>query len=1071
MITPEGKNLLFLMSVPRAGSTMLSAILGGHGDILAPPEPWLLLGLKNLREPHLFDPASGHLISIGLGELMDDEAHIESCRSYALTAYNRLLEDGGKRVLADKTPRYYQIIPFIDRLFPEAKKIWLVRDPIDVAASYLRAWSVNLGDAIALGTYDSSLKETFAVYDFVLGHKLLASHFLSGDSPNRFLIRYEDLVANPASEIERLCDFLGVERNDRLADFSANPALMGQYGKAFMGDKAFAGTKQIHSASVGRGVDRFNRMQLQAMLEALDPDLFDRFGYEKTLQACLQLGARVSDRAVVDKRRTHIERKFETHRERIESAFHLIESLPMGLPVSKDTEGERLKRALAERDKSLNEIVFAVSERPPVLQQTPDGRNLVWPFAPSDYVVPETMPGGKPWPRITIVTPSYNQGAFIEETILSVLRQCYPNLEYIIIDGGSTDETLAIVKEYEHMLAYFVSEQDRGQSHAINKGFAKATGEIIGWLNSDDQLEPGTLAAVAMAFERSGADMVAGICSLYRDSHPTRQHLTSCPDGPLPLDDLLDLEGCWLKGRFFYQPEVFLTRDIFRRAGDKVEESLYFSMDYELWLRLASEGARIKVVGKSLVRYRQHEGQKTHGEIYIPELTEVRDAFAAKLGKTSETLRSRGPGTRVGMKLLLLNDVGYRYGAGIAHRRLAEALSWGGHRVKVMALNPEARQDLGDVSRERLRRVEKEIARAQPDAIVMGNIHGAGHVLGELRGIIDAHPTILYMHDLYMLTGGCAYPGDCKKYLTGCDDTCPTAEEYPRIDPDSIAGAWRAKRDLLESGNRLMLLADSRWVADRAREVLPPSRRVEVCYYGVDIEVFRPLDRGACRSSLGIPRDAFVILTGAPSLADKRKGFDYLTRALGLFRPGDVAVCCMGNRDTQAPDHGFQYFGYVTDEKRMAALYSAADVFVGPSVEEAFGQVFLEAAACGCPTAAFDVGGVPEIARPGLSGLLAESITAEALADTIRTLYKDRAMRKRLSASARLMVETEFSLQRWCHEFNSLVVESGFADTHDLAPSLDFAPHKPEPPAVESARIAASRRRGLKRLFKRNRQV
>jgi glycosyltransferase involved in cell wall biosynthesis len=808
------------------------------------------------------------------------------------------------------------------------------------------------------------------------------------------------------------------------------------------------------------------------MLEVIDPELFERLGYASTLEACRDSGINLPDRRAIDERQAHFERLFETHRERIESAFYLIEGLPLGLPLPQDEEIERLRHVLTEKDqaiseqalahkqqrKELDEIVFAVDAKPPALNRSPGRGNLAWPYIPAGFAPPSTMPGGKPWPRITIVTPSYNQGRYIEETILSVLRQNYPNLEYIIIDGGSTDETLAVVREYEHMLSYFVSEEDRGQSHAINKGFAKGTGEIMGWLNSDDQLEPGTLAAVAMAFEESGADMVAGICSLYENSQLSWQHFPSCSDGVLPLEDLLDLDGCWLKGKFFYQPEVFFTRDIFGRVDSKVDENLFFSMDYELWLRLAAEGARIKIIGKSLARYRQHEDQKTHGEKYIPELTKVRDDFAAQHKITLQTSSAEASKERVGTKLLFLNDVGYNFGAGIAHRRLAEALSWGGHKVKVLALNPSARQDLGEVSSKRLRRLETTITRWRPDAVVLGNFHGAGHILRELRCILDAHPTLLYLHDLYMFTGGCAYPGDCKKYLSGCDDGCPTAAEYPPIAPKSIERAWKEKKDLFESENRMMLLADSEWVAERAREVLPASRRIEVCYYGVDTDVFRPLDRSTCRSSLGIHQDAFVILIGAPSLSDKRKGFDYFTQALSFFRPGDIAVCCMGYKDSLSLDYGFFHFGYVADEHMMAQIYSAADIFVGPSIEEAFGQA----------TVAFDVGGVPEIVRPDISGVLVESVSAEALAAAIRMLYEDRSMRERLSGSGRLMVENEFSLQMWCHRFNKLLVESGLIETRNLVPYLKFAAYKPAVPAVESAKISGSRKRRFARMFKRS---
>ena len=101
-----------------------------------------------------------------------------------------------------------------------------------------------------------------------------------------------------------------------------------------------------------------------------------------------------------------------------------------------------------------------------------------WPWAEASVPLPEKMPDGSDWPRISVVTPSYNQGEFIEETIRSVLLQGYPNLEYIIIDGGSTDNSVEIIKKYEPWLTYWVSEKDRGQSHAINKGFKHAAGEI-----------------------------------------------------------------------------------------------------------------------------------------------------------------------------------------------------------------------------------------------------------------------------------------------------------------------------------------------------------------------------------------------------------------------------------------------------------------------------------------------------------------------------------------------------------------------------------------------------------------
>lgn len=224
-----------------------------------------------------------------------------------------------------------------------------------------------------------------------------------------------------------------------------------------------------------------------------------------------------------------------------------------------------------------------------------------WPWT-FDAMPPATNDESTTWPRITVVTPSFNQGRFIEETIRSVLLQGYPNLEYIVVDGGSADTTLDILKKYEPCLAFWVSEKDRGQSHAINKGFARATGDIFSWLCSDDVLAPGALRKVADAVSDRKLTMVIG------DSVITY--------GPESLEGRLDRRRPDFRDMAYdvktlAQPSVFWTADLWQAAGP-LDENLYFLMDYDLWLSMVPKAKHVVYVDSVLSYQRTQPSQKTN---------------------------------------------------------------------------------------------------------------------------------------------------------------------------------------------------------------------------------------------------------------------------------------------------------------------------------------------------------------------------------------------------------------------------------------------------------------------------
>ncbi|HEV2915752.1 MAG TPA: glycosyltransferase family 2 protein [Pyrinomonadaceae bacterium] len=204
------------------------------------------------------------------------------------------------------------------------------------------------------------------------------------------------------------------------------------------------------------------------------------------------------------------------------------------------------------------------------------------------------------YPRITVTTPSFNQGRYLEETIRSVLDQDYPNLEYIIIDGASTDDSLEIIKRYESHLSYWVSERDAGQSEAINKGLKRATGEIVTWLNSDDLYLPHALTRAASHFEKCDAALIHGRTELFGNGF----------DGMLKgADDDDDLEIRYLSGMPFPQPSSFFRRRVLLEQG-YLDETLHYGMDYDLVARIALNYP-IRKVEDVFSKYRLHEESKS----------------------------------------------------------------------------------------------------------------------------------------------------------------------------------------------------------------------------------------------------------------------------------------------------------------------------------------------------------------------------------------------------------------------------------------------------------------------------
>lgn len=307
------------------------------------------------------------------------------------------------------------------------------------------------------------------------------------------------------------------------------------------------------------------------------------------------------------------------------------------------------------------------------------------------------------------------------------------------------------------------------------------------------------------------------------------------------------------------------------------------------------------------------------------------------------------------------------------------------------------------------------------------NLHWACHgylsieKLGKMK-----QPMVWTLHDMWAFTGGCHYNGECERYIYSCG-SCPQIKSLK--ENDFSRWVWQRKQRAWKNLN-LTVVTPSVWLAKcAASSSLFKDYRIEVIPNGLDLQKYKPLNRQFARECLNLPQDKKLILCGAMDTEDQRKGFYLLKPALvNLEKLGwddkvDLVMFGASERDTAEKTLKTHYLGRLHDDTTLALAYAAADVFVAPSTQDNLPNTVMESLACGTPSVAFKIGGMPDLIEHQQNGYLAKPFEIDSLAEAIIWVLEDQERHKKLCYRAREKAEQEFSLELQAHRYLSLFEE------------------------------------------------
>ncbi len=389
--------------------------------------------------------------------------------------------------------------------------------------------------------------------------------------------------------------------------------------------------------------------------------------------------------------------------------------------------------------------------------------------------------------------------------------------------------------------------------------------------------------------------------------------------------------------------------------------------------------------------------------------------------------------TTIKVTHLSFNDWGRAGGTSVALCRLHWGLQKSGHESKILC-RVKNLEDSIEIPRSRIAEraireftsrlglndlhaissfgIKNHPAYKEADILHLQSLHSGYFNYLALPALTRNKPTVWTIHDLWAITGHCGFPDECERWKTGCGK-CPHLKTYPPVKRDGTAWEWKLKQWAYKN-SRITIIVSSAWFRDIIKQSLLKHFPVHLIPFGIDTGLYQPLDKKDSRVKLGLPPDKTILMFSTTKLGDPRKGGVYLKKALAGLPPEvrkKFFLITTGKAEKpEDAEFGIEtkHLGYV-DNERMPVLYSAADLFVFPTLGETFGLVALESMACGTPVVAFGVGGVLGHVRHGITGYTAKEGDVGDLARGISSLAQDHDKRMEISRTCRSVAVEEYS--------------------------------------------------------------